>query len=213
MPRQAFVTLFKPRALFVAGILSGLAACAEPSASKEDDFSPVFWEQPDSFTEMTAYYLNAKVWIDRENGQYLDLQFQCFRHSGAQLSIDQNLIVNSSVDPSKPNGWARRVDAILFKPDGNSPRVYRYGSNGEVLSNFTDAQLDLGYMLSRDENDNYRSLQLRFVHGASSVIALAGDVGALSRAASVDFDLSTTDPETEKFLQACAPVKNWVPPS
>lgn len=213
MPRQAFVNLFKPRALFVASILSGLAACAEPGVREEDDFSPVFWEQSDSFTEMTAYYLNAKVWIDRESGQYLDLQFQCFRHSGAQLTIDQNVIVNSSVDPSRPNGWARRIDAILFKPEGESPRAYRQGPNGAVLSNFTDAQLDLGYMLTRDESDNYRSLQLRFVHGASPLIAQTADVGALSRAASVDFDLSAGDPETGRFLQACAPVKNWIPPN
>ncbi|WP_327753695.1 hypothetical protein VVT58_06555 [Sphingobium sp. SJ10-10] len=195
-----------------AGILSGLAGCGEINASVDDDFAPVFWQKKDDFTEMDAYYLDAKVWIDRESGQFLALQFQCFRHSGAQLSIDQNLIVNSNVDPAISSGSARYLDAVLFKSGGQAPQVYRHGPDGRVLSTFQDATLDLGYLLSRDENDNYRSVQLRFVYGASPLTAQIGDVGALSRADSVDFDLSTANPETGKFLRACAPVKNWVPP-
>lgn len=212
MPQNVFIDLLKPGTLVVAGILFGLAACTENAAGVYDDFAPVFWEQKDDFTEMDAYYLDAKVWIDREGGEYLDLQFQCFRHSGAQLSIDQNLIVSSSIEANRPYGSAAYLDAVLYKSEGESPRIYRNGYDGTVLSTFTNATLDIGDMLSLDENDNYRSLQLRFIYGASPLTAQTGDVAALSRAASVDFELSANNPETGKFLRACAPVKNWVPP-
>ena len=127
MPQDAFIDLLKPGALIVAGILCSLAACTENAAGVDDDFAPVFWEQKDDFTEMNAYYLDAKIWIDREGGEYLDLQFQCFRHSGAQLSIDQNLIVNSSIEENRPYGSAAYLDAVLYKSKGEGPRVYRNG--------------------------------------------------------------------------------------
>lgn len=196
----------------VAGIVGILSGCGKINDSVVDDSAPIFWQKKDDFADMDAYYLDAKVWIDRESGQFLALQFQCFRHFGAQISIDQNLIVNSGVDPNISSGSARYLDAVLFKTEGESAQVYRFGPGGQVLSTFQDAKLDLGYLLSLDENDNYRNLQLRFVYGASPLTAQIGDVGELSRADSVDFDLSTADPEVGKFLRACAPVKNWVPP-
>lgn len=207
MPQNAFIDLFKPSALIVAGALLGITAC-----TIEDASTPTFWEERDEFTEIDGYYLDARVWIDHESGQYLDLQFQCFRHSGAQLSHDQNLLIVSSVESNRPYSSPMYLDAVLFRSEGENAQVYRNDFNGEVLSPFTGATLDLGSLLQLDENDDYRSLHLRFVFGASPLAAQIGDVGALSRAESVDFDLSATNQEAGQFLRACAPVKNWVPP-
>lgn len=196
----------------MAGIAACVSACVENTDSAEDDFAPVFWQQKDEFTEIDGYYLDAKVWVDQENSQYLELQFQCFRHFGAQVSIDQQLLVSSAFDPNAPNGWQMYINAVLFKSEGQRPKVYRDGAQGKVRSTFTAATLDLGNLLFLDENGSYRDLQLRFVNGVSPAQAEHGDVAQLSRADSVDFDLSSSNPETAKFLQACAPIKNWEPP-
>lgn len=193
------------------GLVACLAACSETTASPEANFVPVFWHEKDDFTEIDGYYLDAKVWIDQESSQYLDLQFQCFRHSGAQVTIDQQLLVSSEVDPDASSGRPRFIGAVLFKSEGQSPRVYRDGPDGKVRSTFKAATLDLGSLLFLDGNGSYRDLQLRFVHGVSPAQAEYGDVARLSRADSVDFDLSSSNPETAKFLQACAPIKNWKP--
>jgi hypothetical protein len=205
--------LSRPMLLCAVAMLTGLSSCSAPDASSNDEFAPIFWQKRDDFSSVDAYYLDAKIWIDRQEGEYIALQFQCFRHLGAEVSIDQNLIVNSSVDAKISNGSARYIDSILFKSENDAPQVYRNPYNGSVLATFKDANLKLSDMISLNKDNEYRSLKIRFVYGASPVTAQLGDVDELSRADSVDFDLSSTNPETKKFLLACAPVKNWTPPS
>ena len=193
-------------------MLTALPSCSLQGNSVSEESAPLFWEKRDDFSAVDAYYLDAKVWINRQGGEYLSLQFQCFRHFGAEVSIDQNLIVNSNVDPKISSGSAAYIDAILYKSENDAPQIYRNPYDGSVLATFKDANLKLSDMISLDNNNEYRSLKIRFVYGSSPVTAQLGDVNELSRADSVDFDLSSTSPETGKFLRACAPVKNWTPP-
>lgn len=208
---KQFLTARWAAIIGTAAIAACASSCVETTDSAGDEFAPVFWQQKDEFTEMDSYHLDAKIWINQEDGQYLDLQFQCFRHFGAQLSINQQLLVSSAFNPDAQTGGQMYVDAVLFKSEGQSPQVYRDGVAGKVHSTFTSATLDLGRMLFLDENGSYRDLHLRFVHGVSPVEAEYGDVDQLSREDSVDFELSSSNPEAAKFLQACAPVKNWKP--
>jgi hypothetical protein len=202
------------RAEFVAllGLTVALAACSEREPTAVEPSEPSFWEERDDFSQMDASYLDAKIWIDQESGHYLDLQFQCFRHVGAKIAIEKNLIIASETDAEHSGGFSRTLDAVLFKSEGESASIYRQRYGGEVLSGFLNATVDLDQVLRLDPNENYRSVEFRFVYGASPAMAQFGDLAALSRAESVDFELSADGSETGKFLRACAPVKNWTPP-
>lgn len=191
----------------IASFLVLLAACGEIISDEIDDAGKFsYWQEKDDFTGAKGSYLEVKLWIDRPSGEYLDLQFQCFRTSEAQYANEFNLVVNSSVENPQVSGSPRYMDAVLFRRDDQAAQVYRKELSGDVLSTFQAASLNVYPIFDEDEDGNLpKQVRFRFVHGASPLEAELGQVESLSRAPSVDLTVDASDPETEKFLHDCRP--------
>ena len=193
--------------LAIASLSALLTACGENAAGEAVDASQfTYWHDEDDFTEAKGSYLDTTLWIDRGAGEYLDIQLQCFRESGAQYTNEFNLLVNSSVEASRAYGNIRYIDAVLFRRDDNPVQIYRSEWDGEILTTFQNASLNVTSIFAEDEHGNLPSqVKFRFVYGASPLQAELGQVAELSRTASVDLTIYSSDPEAGRFLHDCAP--------
>ncbi|MBY6014686.1 hypothetical protein KUV75_07205 [Qipengyuania gaetbuli] len=195
----------------ICAVALSLAACSATDDALQEFPGPEFWQETDDFAGMDSVYLDVSIWIDREKGQYLDLQFQCRRHEGAMYSIEQNLFIASRVVEGDEYGRAVDIGAVLYKRDQGSPSAYDFGYQ-HIPSEH--ASLDLSHILSPIDEGKYpESIQIRFVYDIGYLRARRADIPDLSRADSVDFVLSTDNPEAAKFLKECYPVENWTPPA
>lgn len=183
-----------------------LAACAQNEDDKTSDaklFS--YWYELDEFTEVKASYLDSALWIDEQSGRYLNLQFQCFRGKNEALPNEYNLIINSKLDETESSGIPEFLSAVLYKRDDQAVQIYRRSWDGTPLTGFQNASLNVYPMFAEDEQGKLpQTVKFRFIYGLAPVDVRFGEIDDISRAASVDLTIDTTDPDTEQFLYDCA---------
>ncbi|MEN8677629.1 MAG: hypothetical protein ABF298_09630 [Alteriqipengyuania sp.] len=164
-----------------------------------------YWNEVDEFSGESRHYLDTSRWIEEAEGEFLRLQFQCFRNPESPGDDELNLVVTSEIEMDQNSTqMPRYVDAVLYKQTGQQPQIYRNNWNGDVLSTFQQASLDLRTIFAENSTEEgFTETTFRFVIGASPVAAQLGDVATLARAPSIDLTLSMVDAPVARFFEAC----------
>ena len=187
-------------------LASTLSACVEIDNNDFADGGDFqYWSETDSFTNMKGSYLDASGWIDREAGNYLQVQFQCFNNVGSEYPTEYHLLINPKNGEYPEDSRSPTFGAVLYKRDNQDVQIYHQEWSGERLTNFKGAKLDVYSIFQKDEYGNFpKEIIFRLVYGVLMSDAESEDSWTLARSPSVDVKIASTNPESKKFLTACA---------
>ncbi|AXK44025.1 hypothetical protein DVR09_16360 (plasmid) [Erythrobacter aureus] len=191
----------------VASLSVAVAGC-DGSALDDPiiDGQPAFWQEADAFAESEGSYLNVNVYTDRERGHYLEMQFQCYRDTSADMLSEFNILINSRSEDFDTIYDPPMIDAVLYKIDGQSARLYRDDYDNRPRTLFRNTTLNGAKIFYPDAEGNMpKRVSFRFVTGANAMDVRMGKIDALSRSEATDLTIDASDPQVDMFLRACSP--------